>query len=195
MVEESLDHLLPEIKALVSQDAKTRIMFIKKDNWMGYDRAQQALLKLDDLYSHPKRQRMPNLLIVGSTNNGKTMIIEKFLRRYLPVKKNYRQLCTRGFGAETREQLIEEYDSLLSSMVAILPLKKASNLNCPKLSEFILTRSQGILGEIVTLLRCAAVMAIRSGKEIIDEELLKRADYHSPSERRQLFERSLIEVV
>ena len=32
----------------------------------------------------PKRTRMPNLLLVGPTNNGKTMIVEKFRRAHPP---------------------------------------------------------------------------------------------------------------
>ena len=41
---------------------------------------RKATAKLNWLFSHPKKQRMPNLLIVGPTNNGKSMIIEKFVR-------------------------------------------------------------------------------------------------------------------
>ena len=37
--------------------------------------------------NHPKRQRMPNLLIVGPTNNGKSMIIEKFKRMHKSISK------------------------------------------------------------------------------------------------------------
>ena len=40
----------------------------------------QALDRLHELFEHPRRLRMPNLLIVGPTNNGKSMIAEKFRR-------------------------------------------------------------------------------------------------------------------
>ena len=43
-------------------------------------RAQQALAKLEDLIAFPPRARMPNLLIVGASGMGKTMIVEKFAR-------------------------------------------------------------------------------------------------------------------
>ncbi len=39
---------------------------------------------MEDLLTFPKRTRMPNLLIVGPTNNGKTMIVEKFRRAHPP---------------------------------------------------------------------------------------------------------------
>ncbi|MBP6918808.1 MAG: TniB family NTP-binding protein [Legionellaceae bacterium] len=50
---------------------------------------EEAVIKLEALISHPKRQRMPNLLIVGPTNNGKSMIIEKFRRTHLFTNKEH----------------------------------------------------------------------------------------------------------
>jgi hypothetical protein len=41
------------------------------------------------------------------------------------------------------------------------------------------------------LLTRAAVAAIRRGQERIDLALLSQLDYHTPSERRRLFERTL----
>ena len=36
-------------------------------------------------YAWPNKQRMPNLLLVGPTNNGKSMIVEKFRRTTRPA--------------------------------------------------------------------------------------------------------------
>jgi acetolactate synthase small subunit len=52
--------------------------------WVQYTRAQQILEQLEDLYNAPRVHRMPNLLIVGETNNGKTMIARRFLERHRP---------------------------------------------------------------------------------------------------------------
>jgi len=57
------------------------------------------------------------------------------------------------------------------------------------LATYILAKTEGTIGEIVTLLTRAAVAALKSGHECIDRSLLDAVDYHSPSERRQLFER------
>ncbi|MBA3660922.1 MAG: NTP-binding protein [Gammaproteobacteria bacterium] len=78
-------------------------------------------------------------------------------------------------------------------MAATFPLKKPSNLNDPKISEFILQKSEGILGEIVTLLRKAAIQAIYT-KATINEMMFRMIDYHSLSEWRKTFERSLAEA-
>ena len=51
--------------------------------------------------------------------------------------------------------------------------------------------SEGTIGEMATLLTRAAIAAIESGKERIDLTVLAQVDYHAPSERRRLFERTL----
>ncbi|MEU0566881.1 TniB family NTP-binding protein [Nonomuraea sp. NPDC005983] len=40
---------------------------------------------LHTLLDWPAKQRMPNLLVIGPTNNGKSMIVEKFRRSHPPV--------------------------------------------------------------------------------------------------------------
>ena len=60
--------------------ASERIARIRSDRWIAYPRAMQAIDRLHELFEYPKRLRMPNLLIVGPTNNGKSMIAEKFRR-------------------------------------------------------------------------------------------------------------------
>lgn len=47
--------------------------------WIGYTQARTILSQLDYLLEYPAMHRMPNLLIVGRTNNGKTMLIDRFL--------------------------------------------------------------------------------------------------------------------
>jgi Bacterial TniB protein len=43
-----------------------------------HTRAKELLGKLEDLLSHPRIQRMPDLLIVGETNNGKSVLVKRF---------------------------------------------------------------------------------------------------------------------
>jgi hypothetical protein len=79
----SYPHLLPQIRALADAPGEIRIQRIRADRWIGYARAEAALAAMDDLLTFPKRTRMPNLLLVGPSNNGKTMIVEKFKRAHL----------------------------------------------------------------------------------------------------------------
>jgi hypothetical protein len=86
VVSEDYAHLHPLARLFAEEDAATRIRRIRTDRWIGYARAEAALAALDDLLSFPKRTRMPNLLVVGPTNNGKTMIVEKFRRSHPAIE-------------------------------------------------------------------------------------------------------------
>jgi type II secretory pathway predicted ATPase ExeA len=83
MTDSSYPHLLPQMRALADAPAEVRIRRIRTDRWIGYARAEAALSAMEDLLTFPKRTRMPNLLLVGPSNNGKTMIVEKFRREHL----------------------------------------------------------------------------------------------------------------
>ena len=65
---------------MAALSAEERIHRIRADRWVSYPRAEAALAKLETLMSFPERARMPNLLPVGESGMGKTMIIEKFTR-------------------------------------------------------------------------------------------------------------------
>lgn len=75
-------HLHPAIVSVASSDKSTRIAWIKKSRWIGYPRAQEVLSKLDDILHHPREARMPNMLLIGKSNNGKTRLIQNFVQRH-----------------------------------------------------------------------------------------------------------------
>lgn len=79
MVEKG-EHLLPEAKRLLGLSLLDRINSLQKDIWIGYPAARKILDRLWELIDHPKRYRMPNALVISPTNNGKTMIKEKFCK-------------------------------------------------------------------------------------------------------------------
>ncbi len=294
------EYLLPAIAEVAQQPDADRLAHIRSDRWIGYTRAKQALARLDDLLIHPKRQRMPNLLIIGPTNNGKSMIVEKFRRMHPAVSRHASELdhvpvltvqmpsgpdikrfyslllgslgvpvyphlnlaqkedhtlymleevkvriliidevhnilagprprqreflnLLRFLGNQLNISLVcvgikdaylairadpqlenrfepfalprweddDQYASLLASFEAVLPLRRPSNLPEPALASKILANTEGTIGEISTLLTRAAAKAIETGLECIDKNLLDAVDYHSPSERRRLFERVL----
>lgn len=75
-------HLHASLRGIADESAEARIRRIRTDRWVSYGRAEAALTAMEDLLNFPKRTRMPNLLLVGPTNNGKTMIVEKFRRAH-----------------------------------------------------------------------------------------------------------------
>ena len=73
-------HLNAAAHGVLDLPAAERIAHLRRPRWIGYPRAKQLLNKLDDLLTHPKTHRMPNLLIVGNTNAGKTMLANRFVQ-------------------------------------------------------------------------------------------------------------------
>src|ERR1700719_2526428 len=58
-----------------------------KQYWLKYRLGEETLQLLEDRLAEPVSHRMRNILIVSETNNGKTTIAEKFLRRHRPEVK------------------------------------------------------------------------------------------------------------
>lgn len=294
-----LHHLSASAQEAALLPDDERIRYIRAERWIAYARAQSALNHLEELLSWPRKQRMPNLLIVGPTNNGKSKIVEKFKRDHTPMvsadgihesipvvivqvpsepasgrfyalllsslgapyrtsakvteleQLSLRLMRTaeakiliidelhnslagsantrRGFlnllrfignelqipivGVGTREAYLairsddqlenrfdpfclplwdegEELRALMASFASLLPLRKPSHITTSGISKYVLSRTGGTIGEMARLLTCAAVEAIKTGEECINQQTLKNANYQSPMERLRTFERS-----
>jgi len=286
-------HLSEKTAQLIGLDDEQRIQKIRSRRWIPYPAANDILNDLEDLLVFPPTHRMPNLLIIGSTNNGKTMLIEHFRKKH-PAKEDYKEntisipivaiqapptpdesrlysaILTQLFapfrqndrvdkkgaqavhllkavgtklliideihsilaGSTTKQraflnalrllgnelripiiavgtqeaqpairtdpqlanrftpvelplwELNTDYLRLLSSFEVMLPLKRASNLTDPVLSQKIRELSEGLLGEISTVLVNAAVEAVRDGSEQITIEILNKIRFVPPRKRR-----------
>ncbi len=293
-----LKHLQGSVQEAALLSNEERIFCIRSDRWIAYARAQLALNRLEELLACPRRQRMPNLLIVGPTNNGKSKIVEKFRRDHAvtaysdsahevipvvvvqvpsepasgrfyamllrsmgaPFNPNARiaeleQLALRlmrtvgarmliidelhnilagtsnarrGFlnllrfignelqipivGVGTREAYLairsddqlenrfepfslpiwdegEELRTLIASFASALPLREPSQIATTNSCKYILAKTGGTIGEMARLLTYAAIEAVNTGEECINQKTLKLANYQSPIERRRAFER------
>ena len=292
------EHLIAAARAWADEDDASRVRRIRTDRWISYARAESALTAFDDLLTFPKRTRMPNLLLYGPTNNGKTMIVEKFRRLHqgvapeetdegaasVPVLRvqmppgpdeprffgaildalsyphmlsdrgvskrqeaavrmmretnvalliidevhnlvsgsrlQQRRLLNllRWLGNELQIPLIavgtgealhaiqsddqlanrfepvplpkwrpgKEYEQLLRTLEAVLPLRKPSHLSDAALAGKILSASEGILGEVISIVTRAAVHAVSSGTEVISAKTIDRIGFVTPSQRRRV---------
>lgn len=120
-------HLHPAVQATARLSASERIDQIRADRWIGYPKAVEAVDRLQTLLGWPRKQRMPNLLLIGPTNNGKSMIIERFRRQHLPRTEPDREhipvLCVQ-MPSEPSE--IRFYTALLAALGA--PLRPRQRL-------------------------------------------------------------------
>jgi hypothetical protein len=296
-----LSHLSPHAQITAMLPAHERIKRVRAERWIGYSAANEALVSLEELITWPERVRMQNMLLIGPTNNGKSMIIEKFRRGHLPyisedgskevipilvmqmpsdpsVARFYTMLLYAmnapvtgrrkvqdleilalrlmketkvrmlvidelhnvlagsapirneflnllrflgntlripiiGVGTEDAYRAIRSDDqlenrfkpfilprwkdddelmSLLASFRISIPLRRLSDLHSREIARYILARTEGTIGEIAALLTYAAIVAIETGEEAINNKILAMTDYDSPTERRRKFEREII---
>lgn len=86
------EHIHPDFHHIMMLSDKERIDFLDEPRWIGYQTAQQIMDTLQGLLQKPSRPRMPNLLLVGAPNNGKTTIVRRF-----------HDLCGQGYVNEEAE--------------------------------------------------------------------------------------------
>lgn len=76
-----MKHLNTTTQGIVQLSDQERIKYTLQEKWIGYPKAKTIYDKLDDLMNHPITNRMPNMLLVGETNNGKTAILKRFAKK------------------------------------------------------------------------------------------------------------------
>ncbi|MDP3651666.1 MAG: TniB family NTP-binding protein [Rhodoferax sp.] len=77
-------HLNEAAKALANAPDAARIHSIRAGTWLGYPRGKEILVRMEDLLEYPRITRMPNMLLVAASFNGKTSILERFLAQHPP---------------------------------------------------------------------------------------------------------------
>lgn len=291
-----MKHLHNKTREIVLNYTKEeRLNSIKKSKWIGYTQAKSILNRLDDLISYPINHRMPNILLVGDSNNGKTALLNKFIKshcsyvqdetnklivptlliqappepderrfynsileslfapytssekiemkqqrvihllkkvelrlliideihhvlagnmskqrsflnviKFLSNELKISMVCSgtrEAFNAiQTDPQLAnrfepkvlkkwrndEEFLRLLASFEKLIPLQNPSMLIEPSISTKILAMSEGLIGEISKILELSSILAIESGIEKINKNILSNIDYVSPSDRKKM---------
>lgn len=82
MTSTAYNHIHEKFRHVVLLPDKERIEFIDSPRWIGYSRAKEVLDVMQGLMNKVKQHRMPNLLLIGDSNNGKTTIIQDFAKRF-----------------------------------------------------------------------------------------------------------------
>ena len=113
---------------MLNKSEEERIEYIKKERFIVYSGAQKILDKLEDLLIEPKKSRMPCLLIVGDSNNGKTSVVKKFLKMHMPTDGiETDAVPVIIVQAPPRPDISMFYDSILDEI--LIPFKKSDSLS------------------------------------------------------------------
>lgn len=117
------DPLYPHLSKSARETAKLpddqRILAIKTGAWITYTRAKQLLDQMEDLFDHPRIVRMPNMLIVGPSNNGKTQILRRFEDNHKPdpnPEGDYSIVPVLFVEAPSRPDIGAFYDKILEAV-------------------------------------------------------------------------------
>ncbi len=283
-------HIHEKFRHVAGLPDNDRIRFLMEAHWIQYPAAASIIDTLESMLDAPKKPRMPNLLIVGESNQGKTTLVQRFYKLhgqgyvnedvepvkpviltetssanekslYLSILEKFaapfrpasstsvllyqtlhllkacntrmlivdeihslltgtpkaqrqvmnaiKHLCNELaipiVGVGTREavyvlhtdpqhasrfdvvelplwELNPEYQNLLTSFEAILPLRKPSNLHHPELANRIFSICGGNLGNLNRLLTECARQAIESGAERIDADIVKKNQWLRPTQ-------------
>jgi type II secretory pathway predicted ATPase ExeA len=260
---------------------------MKTDKFITYPKAEKILLKMADLLNEPKKSRMPSLLVIGDSHNGKTSLVKKFERLHMPTDgreepaipvvyvqapitpdpnglyeaildtiliphrksdsftKKASEIKYHFESSDVRVLIIDEIHNILSGSVpkqkafmnavknisnalmipivlvgikdalnatstdmqissrfrpmllplwrliarieTMLPLRNLSKISTnSKLATTILDLSEGLIGEIVSVISDAAIVGIKSGSEKITDDEIKECGFIKPSQRRGL---------
>ena len=73
-------HLLPDVRPYAALDDETRIARVRVERWIDHRAASLVLFLLQESLEQPLRERMENILLLGESGMGKTMILRKFER-------------------------------------------------------------------------------------------------------------------
>lgn len=71
-------HLDARVRAVLLLPPEDRIAFARRQHFLSYPLAAQAIGHMEDLLAHPPSERMPNILLVGEGGNGKSTILRRF---------------------------------------------------------------------------------------------------------------------
>lgn len=84
-----LVELSDEAQMLLNKSDEERIDYISRETWVDYPVAENILNKMERLIRYEKnKSRITSILLVGSSNNGKTSLLERFEELHPPYDYN-----------------------------------------------------------------------------------------------------------
>ena len=77
---DALAHLPADLRPVALLGNEVRIAHVRGERWVPHAAAERLLAALQDAVDRPRRDRMENVLLLGESGAGKTMLLRKFER-------------------------------------------------------------------------------------------------------------------
>jgi hypothetical protein len=71
-------HLHAAVRPAATLDVEARLARVRNDFWVGHEKAARVLSCLQEIFEQPRRGCMGNILLLGESGVGKTMLIDRF---------------------------------------------------------------------------------------------------------------------
>lgn len=117
-----MKHLHNKTKEILNNSTDLeRIHLIKKAKWIGYSQANSIIGRFNELLTYPINHRMPNILLIGDSNNGKTALLNKFIKSnqsYVEEETNKLIVPTLLIQAPPEPDERRFYNAILESLFA-----------------------------------------------------------------------------
>ena len=83
-----MNHLIKRTQEFIEtckgpEGVAKKIEYVKKELWVGYTAIKEVEELMVEIFDHPRVGRMPNLLILARTNNGKSSVLKRFAKKNL----------------------------------------------------------------------------------------------------------------
>lgn len=165
----------------------TRAEYLKQIVIKAFVEMKVKVLILDEIHhilsGSPAKQREFLNLIKYISNEAKISIVALGTNEASYALKAEKQLDTRF------DKLIiprwkndDDFLKLLATIERIIDLEKESDLTEPALSNEIHSLSYGILGEVIKIVKKAAILSLEAGENKITLKTIKELNYTSPFE-------------
>lgn len=77
--------LTNETKDVLDKSLDEKIAYIKQDTWINYPLAQNIIEEIEDILKYEQgKNRVTSILLVGSSNNGKTSLLNRLIELHPP---------------------------------------------------------------------------------------------------------------
>ena len=162
-------HLHPRTLQLLAENAEKKTLWMKEPKWTSYEYADRLLREISLTVKQPPCHRMPSMLLIGKSNNGKTMILERALKAHPPItdiEAESNNVPVIFITMPPRPDLRRFYSMMLKRLGALF--KESAATSVLEIQTLTLCESLGLRSIIIDEFHNVARCSVRSQHEFLN---------------------------